>query len=60
MTFDSVSKDMNEWRKEVRLTLASRDFDKKNRYQLIARTADTGVEELRMDVTIDLAFSNDF
>ena len=60
MTFDSISKDMNEWRKEVRLTLASCDFDKKNRYQLIARTADTGVEELRMDVTIDLAFSNDF
>ncbi|MEO5331191.1 MAG: BREX-1 system phosphatase PglZ type A [Magnetococcus sp. YQC-5] len=60
VTFDSPSKDMNEWRKEVRLTLASRTFDKKNRYQLIARTVDTGIEELRMDVTIDLAFDNDF
>ncbi len=60
VTFDSLSKDMNEWRKEVRLTLASRAFDKRSQYQLIARNADTGVEELRMGVTIDLAFSNDF
>ena len=60
MTFDSVSKDMNEWRKDVCLTLASRAFHKKNQYQLIVRTADTGVEELKIDVKIDLDYSNDF
>ncbi len=60
MTFDSPSKDLNEWRKEVWLTLAGRTFDKKHRYRFIARNAGTGVEELSMDVTIDLAYSNDF
>ncbi len=60
LSFDSASSDMNEWRKEVWLTLASRSFDKKSRYQLIARNAETDVEEVRMDVTIDLAFDNDF
>ena len=51
---------MNEWRKEIWLTLAKRTFSKKNQYQLILRNAETGVEETRMDVTIDLAFENDF
>jgi len=60
LSFESDSSDMNEWRKEVWLTLASRNFDKKSRYQLIARNAETSVEEVRMDVTIDLAFDNDF
>src|SRR5690606_244855 len=60
ISFDSSSSDMNEWRKEIWLTLASRSFDKKNQYQLILRNAETGVEEARMDVTIDLAFDNDF
>lgn len=60
LSFDNDSSDMNEWRKEVWLTLASRTFDKKSRYQLIARNAETDVEEVRMDVTIDLAFDNDF
>ena len=60
ITFDNPSSDMNEWRKEVWLTLASRSFDKKKTYQLILRNVDTGVEETRMDVTIDLAFENDF
>ncbi|MGN7611897.1 BREX-1 system phosphatase PglZ type A [Magnetococcales bacterium HHB-1] len=60
VTFDSQSQDMNQWRKEVRLTLAGRTFDKKKRYQLIARNADTSVDVLRIDVTIDLAFFNDF
>ncbi len=60
LSFESDSSDMNEWRNEVWLTLASRTFDKKRRYQLIVRNAETDVEEVRMDVTIDLAFDNDF
>lgn len=60
ITFDNTSSDMNEWRKEIWLTLAKRTFSKKNQYQLILRNAETGVEETRMDITIDLAFENDF
>jgi hypothetical protein len=60
LTFDSASTDMNEWKKSVSLTLQSRAYDKRSRYQLILRHADSGVDEARIDVTIDLAFGNDF
>lgn len=60
LSFENESADMNEWRQEVWLTLASQSFDKKRIYHLIVRNAETGVEESRMDVTIDLAFDNDF
>ena len=32
----------------------------KKTFQLVLRDAETGVEEARFDVTIDLAFTNDF
>jgi uncharacterized protein (TIGR02687 family) len=60
LTFDSTSTDMNQWKKTLSLTLEGRHFDSKRIYQLILRDAETGVEEARFDVTIDLAFSNDF
>ena len=60
VTFDSASNDMGEREKTVRLTLESRDYDKKRTYQLVLRDAESGVDEARFDVTIDLAFSNDF
>ncbi|NVZ09782.1 BREX-1 system phosphatase PglZ type A [Allochromatium humboldtianum] len=60
LTFDSRSPDMNQWKKTVSLTLEGRRFDRRQLYQLILREAETGVEEARFDVTIDLAFSNDF
>ena len=60
ITFDNSSTNMNEWRKEIWLVLASRSFTKTKKYQLIIRNAETGVEETRMDVTINLAFENDF
>ncbi len=60
LTFDSPSADMNQWQKAVSLTLEGRRFDSKRVYQLILRDSETGVEETRFDVTIDLAFSNDF
>ena len=60
ITFDNTSSDMNEWRKEIWLTLAKRTFDKKSQYHLILRNAETDIEETRMDVTIELAFENDF
>jgi uncharacterized protein (TIGR02687 family) len=60
VTFDSTSKDMNQWQRVVALTLAGRSFDSKRLYQLVLRDADSGIEEARFDVTIDLAFTNDF
>ncbi|MCF8014963.1 MAG: BREX-1 system phosphatase PglZ type A, partial [Chromatiaceae bacterium] len=60
LTFDSTSTDMNHWQKTLSLTLEGRAFDSKRVYQLILREAETGVEEARFDVTIDLLFANDF
>ena len=60
LTFDSTSPDMNQWQKTVSLTLLGRQFDRKRVYQLLLRDAETGVEDARFDVTIDLAFTNDF
>jgi uncharacterized protein (TIGR02687 family) len=60
VTFDSTSPDMNQWKKTVSLTLEGRHFDSKKVFHLILRDAETGVEEARIDLTIDLAFINDF
>lgn len=60
ISFESTSTDMNEWKKKLRLTLQARPFDSRKTYQLILREAVTGVEAGRYDVSIDLAFSNDF
>ncbi|MBK1646579.1 TIGR02687 family protein [Thiocapsa imhoffii] len=60
LSFDSTSPDMNQWKKTVSLTLEGRRFDSKKVFVLILRDAETGVEEARFDVTIDLAFINDF
>ncbi|MBP8289828.1 MAG: BREX-1 system phosphatase PglZ type A, partial [Chromatiaceae bacterium] len=60
LTFDSTSADMNQWKKTLSLTLEGRRFDSKKLFQLILRDAETGVEEARFDVIIDLAFTNDF
>jgi uncharacterized protein (TIGR02687 family) len=60
VTFDNPSSDMNEWQKAVSLTLEGRQFDRKQLYHLLLRDAETGVEQARHDVCIDLAFGNDF
>ena len=60
VTFDNTSRDMNEWKRVVRLTLQSRPFSTANEYRLILRDAETGVEAGRYNLTIDLAFNNDF
>lgn len=60
LTFDSPYTDMNQWQKSVSLTLEGRRFDNKKIFHLILRDAETGVEEARFEVGIDLAFGNDF
>jgi hypothetical protein len=51
---------MNQWKKTVSHTLEGRHIDSKKHFHLILRDAETGVEEARIDLTIDLAFINDF
>ncbi|MCU7886136.1 MAG: BREX-1 system phosphatase PglZ type A, partial [Candidatus Thiodiazotropha sp. (ex Lucinoma annulata)] len=60
VTFDNTSNDMYQWQKSISLTLEGRRFDSKRVFTLILRDTETGVEEARFDVTIDLAFINDF
>ena len=60
LTFDSASSEMNDRIKTLFLSLKSQTYDKKRPYPLILRNAEEEIEVTRQDVTIDLAFSNDF
>jgi uncharacterized protein (TIGR02687 family) len=60
VSFDSASNDMTDRTKWVSLSLKAQSSDKKKTYYLILRNAEDSIEHQRMEVTIDLAFSNDF
>ena len=60
VTFESVQDNLDSWKKSVWLSLRKREYDKKARYHLVLRNADTAVEEGRVEVTINIAFSDDF
>jgi len=60
VTFESSSNVIDERKKSVTLILQDRQFDKKNKYRLVLRDAETGVEQESMDVIIDRAFTDDF
>ncbi len=60
VTFDSGSDNMEERTKQVVLVLEDRQFNKKTKYRLVLRDADTDIEQSSVDVIIDKAFSDDF
>ena len=60
VTFDSASGNMDERKKWVPLILRERPYEKKTRYRLVLRDADTGIEQSSVDVMIDRAFADDF
>jgi uncharacterized protein (TIGR02687 family) len=60
VTFDSPSGQMAERTKWVSLVLRDRPYDKKTRYRLVLRDADTGIEQASVDVIIDRTFTDDF
>ena len=60
VTFDSTSDNMEERTKQVVLVLEDRTYDKKTKYRLVLRDANTDIEQSSVDVTIDRAFSDDF
>jgi uncharacterized protein (TIGR02687 family) len=60
VTFDSTSDNMDNRTKQVVLVLEDRTYDKKTKYRLVLRDADTGIEQSSVDVIIDRALSDDF
>ena len=60
VTFDCTTDSMSDRLKQVRLSLAGGDFDRKKDYFLVIRDKDLNTELERYRVTIDLAFTDDF
>ena len=56
----SASGDLDERQKSVILTLQDRPYDKKTRYRLVLRDAETDIEQQDINVTIDRAIADDF
>jgi uncharacterized protein (TIGR02687 family) len=60
VTFASTSENMDERTKQVILVLEDRQYDKKTKYRLVLRDADTDIEQSSIEVTIDRTFHDDF
>jgi uncharacterized protein (TIGR02687 family) len=60
VTFDSTSENMDQRTKQVVLVLEDRQYDKKTKYTLRLRDAESDIEQSTVDVIIDRAFSDDF
>ena len=60
VTFESTSEKLDDRKKWVHLVLEDREYDKKTRYRLVLRDAETGIEHQSVDVMIDRAFTDDF
>jgi hypothetical protein len=60
VTFDSTSENMDERTRPIVLALEDRPYNKKTKYRLVLRDADTDIEQSSVDVIIDRAFSDDF
>jgi len=60
VTFASTSENMDERTKQVVLALEDRQYDKKTKYRLVMRDADTDIEQSTVDIIIDRAFNDDF
>jgi uncharacterized protein (TIGR02687 family) len=61
VSFDSTSKDMELWKKEIWLTLAGQSFNPQKSYTLIVRDVEDSLDRIPPHpVNISLAFENDF
>jgi hypothetical protein len=60
ITFDSDSPDLSNRTREATLKLIGSQFDRNAKYTLILQNTDTSTEYSRYNVTIDLAFQDDF
>jgi uncharacterized protein (TIGR02687 family) len=60
VTFNSHSELMDERKKTVQLILKAGQYDKHGNYYLVLRDAENDIEYQRTQMTIDIAFTNDF
>jgi len=60
VTFESASEKLDDRKKWVHLVLTDRAYDKKTRYRLVLRDAETDIVHQSVDVMIDRAFTDDF
>ena len=60
LTFDSKSSSMDDRKRTATITIKAGQYDKKSQYALVLRDVENKIEYLRIPMTIDLAFSNDF
>lgn len=60
VTFESVSSELADRKKEVLLTLKNIAFSNSKPYRLVLRNADTDIEEQSIQVRIDRVFASDF
>lgn len=60
MTFDSTSDVFEERKRRVNLSLEQRTYDKKKPYYLVLRNVLTEAEEGRVEVSINIAFMDEF
>jgi len=60
LTFDSQSSSMDDRKKSAKLMVKAGQYDKKHEYALVLRDVETKIEYLRIPMTIDLTFINDF
>jgi len=60
VTFDSVSQEMADRKKEVILTLKNMVFSNTEKYRLVFRNVNTDIDEQSIPVKIDRAFTSDF
>jgi uncharacterized protein (TIGR02687 family) len=60
MTFDSTSDVFEERKRRISLSLEQRTYDKKKPYYLVLRNVLTEAEEERVEVSINIAFMDEF
>ncbi|MCJ7593547.1 MAG: hypothetical protein MUO52_02100, partial [Desulfobacterales bacterium] len=60
VSFESSSNNIEERKKSITLVLQDRQYEKKAKYRLVLRDAETGVEQESVDIIIDRAFTDDF
>ena len=60
INFASTSENMEERTKQLVLILEDRHYNKKTKYRLVMRDAETDIEQSSAEVTIDRAFDDDF
>jgi hypothetical protein len=51
---------MDDRKRTATITVKAGQYDKKHPYALVLRDVETKIEYLRIPMTIDLTFSNDF